>query len=103
MTAFEAAEGMFDFEVKSQGLDDEVFWREDIVRFNLLEVCDEVVDGLVGVFGFACEEHGGSGDVLAMVGHGGVGEVEAAEELDACCLEEILGHIPEKLWACVDD
>ena len=39
-------------------------------------------------FDFGGEKHDGAGNVLNMICHGRVEEVEAAEELYACCLRE---------------
>jgi hypothetical protein len=50
------------------------------------------------IFGFACKEHGCARYVLTVVGHGRVVEVEAAEELDACCLYVVLDHAVLPIW-----
>jgi hypothetical protein len=86
MPAFEAPERVLDFEVEAQRLHDQILGRENVFGGHFLKVCGEGLDGLVCVFGLAGEEHGGAGDVLAVVRHGRVVEVEATQELDACCL-----------------
>ena len=85
--AFEAAEGVTDVEVVAETLHDEVFGREDGFGGDIAtRVGGEFFDVFALEFGFCGEEEGGAEDVLDVVGHGRIVEVESAQVLYACCL-----------------
>lgn len=81
--AFEAAEGVAHVEGEAEALHDEKFWGDYVVCGGLArDAFGELPQGEVVVVGFGGEEEGTRHDLFGVVGHRGVGEVEAAEVLD---------------------
>lgn len=76
---------MPDVEVVAETLDDDVFGGEDVFGSHVAAGAFSVLRDVDGEeLDFGGEKHYCAEDVVNVVGHGRVVEVEAAEELDTC-------------------
>ena len=81
---------MSDVEGKSESLGQEEFRRNDVLRRSLRKLRSEAPQGRVVVLGLGRKEERGCHHFFGVVGHWGVGEVEAFEILYRCSLRSFI-------------